>query len=57
MEPDIRVRQNQDGDFVDVYVDYFQECIEYAYQNKVPQIHITSAWRKENKMHRWILGN
>ena len=49
MEPDIAVMKNQKGGFVDVYIDYFEECIEYAYQNKVPQIHITRAWRKENK--------
>jgi len=49
MEPEIRVIQNQDGGLVEVYIDYFEECIEYACKNKVPQIHIRPAWRKENK--------
>jgi internalin A len=49
MKPAIEVRRNQHGNFVEVYADYFDECIEYAYQKKVPQIHITSARLRENK--------
>ena len=44
VEPDICIDTNSDGDFVEVFIDYFHECVAFACKNKVPQILITMPW-------------
>jgi len=49
MQLDKTIRQNQHGDFIVIYANHFDEGIEYAYQNKVPQIQFKKALGNDYK--------
>jgi len=49
MDFDKTIMQNQHGDYLVIYTNHFNEGIEYACQNKIPQIHLRKALGEDSK--------
>jgi internalin A len=43
MQLDKTIRNNDDGEYIIIYVEHFEEGIEYAHQNRLPQIQLRKA--------------
>ena len=44
MEPNKTIIRDPDGDFIIIYAEYFDECIQFAQQNKLPKIQLKNAF-------------